>query len=557
MRPTCLVAPLACLLLSGFATVARAQEQVAVQLTPVVGQYALQEVSFQLPGEPGNLYDPAQIAVDGEFTAPSGQKLLLPAFYWESGPPAPGNAVGAPAWKLRFTPVEIGSYILRLQISRRGQSARQAGIAAFDCIASDRAGFVWRSGRYFKLSAGEDFFPIGANRCWGEPGSLDPYLQDMKALSEAGGNCLRIWLAPWWLPIEKGPGVYDSSAAARLDRIVQQAEALHLRLIICIEQHGNLQAEGSEIALWKLHPYNAVNGGPCATPPEFFTSPEALRLFRNRLRYLVARWGYSSSVMAWELFNEVEFADYGPDGFWAHREQVTAWHRDMARYLRERDPWRHLVATSSDIELQRRLLDEEALDMIQIHLYDGPEAAGQLAEKCADLARSVGAPLLVGEYGQKEGPIAPALVTEGVVAAALAGNGAGALPWLQGVVAPSSAYARLGAARLFLEKIRWEDGQFVPMPVAVIRQPGGPAHVIGLKGRKEMVVVAWPGPGAREGAELALRVGGAQGRFTCEAWDLQRGETLRNSTLTATETGLDLNLNAFMGPVGFKLERLP
>ena len=527
-----------------------------MQLKPAVGQYALQEISFQLPGESGNLYDAAQIAVDGEFTAPSGQKLLLPAFYWERAQPTPGNAVGASAWKLRFAPAEIGSYILRLQVSRRGQPARQAGIAAFDCVASDRTGFVRRSGRYFKLNTGEDFFPIGANRCWGEPGALEPYLQDMKALSEAGGNCLRIWLAPWWLPIEKGPGAYDTSAAARLDRIVQQAETINLRLIICIEQHGNLQGERSEIALWKSNPYNAVNGGPCATPADFFTNPEALRLFRNRLRYLVARWGYSSSVMAWELFNEVEFADYGWGGFEARREQVTAWHREMARYLRERDPWHHLVATSSDIELQRRLLDEEALDMIQIHLYDRQDVAARLAEKCAELARVAGAPLLVGEFGQSREYAGPALVTEGVVAAALAGTGAGALPWLQDVAAPSSAYARLGAARLFLERIRWEEGQFAPMPVAVVRQPGGAAHVIGLKGRKEMLVVAWPGPGAREGAELALRIGGARGRFTCEVWDLQRGETLRNSTLTATETGLDLNLDAFMGPVGFKIEQL-
>ncbi len=544
------------LILCALPAAARAQEQIKIQLAPTVGQYAREEISFQLPREQGNPCDPAQIAVDGEFTTPSGQKLLLPAFNWEGAQPAAGRAGEAATWKLRFSPVEIGSYILRVRVSRHGQPAQQAGIAAFDCIASNRTAFVRRSGRYFKLSTGEGFLPVGANRCWGEPGALDPYLQDMKALSDAGANCLRIWLAPWWLPIEKGPGVYDPAVAARLDRIVEQAEALGLRLVVCIEQHGNLQEAGSEIALWRLHPYNAVNGGPCAAPAEFFTKPEALGLFRNRLRYLVARWGYSSSVMAWELFNEVEFADYGPGDFDAHRGEVLAWHREMARCLRECDPWHHLVATSSDIDLQRRLLDEEALDMIQLHLYDRQDVATRLAEKCAELTRLVEAPLLVGEFGRKDENAGPALVTDGVVAAAMGGIGVGALPWLQDVTAPSACYARLGAARLFLEGIRWEEGQFEPMPVSIVRQTGAPAHGIGLKGRKQMLAVAWPGPGAREGEELTLRIGGAHGRFTCEVWDLERGKTLRNSILTATADALDLDMVAVVGPVGFKIEQI-
>ena len=28
--------------------------------------------------------------------------------------------------------------------------------------------------------------------------------------------------------------------------------------------------------------------------------------YKNRLRYLVARYGYSTSVFAWEFFNEVQ-----------------------------------------------------------------------------------------------------------------------------------------------------------------------------------------------------------------------------------------------------------
>lgn len=38
---------------------------------------------------------------------------------------------------------------------------------------------------------------------------------------------------------------------------------------------------------------------------DFFTNAEAIADYKNRLRYLVARYAYSTSVFAWEFFNEV------------------------------------------------------------------------------------------------------------------------------------------------------------------------------------------------------------------------------------------------------------
>ena len=38
---------------------------------------------------------------------------------------------------------------------------------------------------------------------------------------------------------------------------------------------------------------------------DFFTDVRAKADYKNRLRYLVARYGYSTSVFAWEFFNEV------------------------------------------------------------------------------------------------------------------------------------------------------------------------------------------------------------------------------------------------------------
>lgn len=38
---------------------------------------------------------------------------------------------------------------------------------------------------------------------------------------------------------------------------------------------------------------------------DFFTNERARADYKQRLRYLVARYGYSTSIFAWEFFNEV------------------------------------------------------------------------------------------------------------------------------------------------------------------------------------------------------------------------------------------------------------
>ena len=38
-------------------------------------------------------------------------------------------------------------------------------------------------------------------------------------------------------------------------------------------------------------------------------NPRAVAATRVKYRYIIARWGYATHVMAWELFNEVEGTD--------------------------------------------------------------------------------------------------------------------------------------------------------------------------------------------------------------------------------------------------------
>ncbi len=56
-------------------------------------------------------------------------------------------------------------------------------------------------------------------------------------------------------------------------------------------------------------PCNIKNGGPLEKLIDYFTNPKAQKANYDRLRYLVARYGYSPNVFVWELWNEVDGND--------------------------------------------------------------------------------------------------------------------------------------------------------------------------------------------------------------------------------------------------------
>ena len=102
---------------------------------------------------------------------------------------------------------------------------------------------------------------------------------------------------------------------------------------------------------WAENPYDVTNdigstNGFMTNPVQFFTNTTAIVLTERMLRYSIARWGYSTSIMAWELFNEVQFTDAGQTGQWGI---IQAWHDQMAIFIRSQDPYHHLITTSSDL----------------------------------------------------------------------------------------------------------------------------------------------------------------------------------------------------------------
>ena len=150
-----------------------------------------------------------------------------------------------------------------------------------------------------------------------------------------------------------GLGRYSPGNAWRLDEVMRLARENGVYLMFCLGTYGEFTEGGFfNEGCWVSNPYNARNGGPCRRPADFWTSPEARKLYQRRLRYLIARWGSSPTCSR------------GSSGTRSpQRRQGNAWVGEMAAYLKQHDPYRHLVSTTygdaGDLEDSRRRLHHD------------------------------------------------------------------------------------------------------------------------------------------------------------------------------------------------------
>jgi hypothetical protein len=317
-----------------------------------------------------NPFDVNDIELLGVFVAPSGRELVIPGFWMQ--PYAnqcetpceteDWQAVGDAAWLVRFTPQEVGEWVYSLQVRNDG-SLISSEDGSFEVAPSARPGFIraGANGRYFQYENGQPYFPIGHNLkwSWAEIGGVAIYQQWLEDLCATGGNFARLFIdVPWFVNLEwEGPaGDYRTAqaASAQLDAILASAQENGIALQLVLLWHQTLNTYTSPpvnlpdnfprpdvSADWDNHPYNILNGGPLSGPGVFFFDERARELFQRRLRYIVARWGYSPEVFAWEIVDEIDWT--------VNYDAVAAdaWLQDMASYLRQIDQQGHLITAGS------------------------------------------------------------------------------------------------------------------------------------------------------------------------------------------------------------------
>ena len=357
-----------------------------------VKQYDAVFFEVALTGEWDNPYLQEEAALDMVLTAPSGKELVLPCFYKE------GESGAESTWEARFTPQEKGKYTYFFRYTQDGQVASESAPATFKSRRSKLQGILHvRDNWTLVYDNGQPFRGVGINLCWESRTQDDSkFFSDLHEqhdrfnfdamlpdFAKNGGNFTRMWICDWNFPIDRQTGFnnhryeetteyMNRSAVERLDHVVNLSDDLGIKIMLCMGQ-GNVVADQA-----------------------FFTCPDAKVRYRNYLRYIVARWGYSPAIAMWEFFNEIDNVQHNaPDGV-IPAEYIVAWHDEMSTYLAGLDPFQHIRTTSISHRDLEGLNDLANLDINQKHIYNATHVVPETID--AYIAKH-NKPYIVGEVG--------------------------------------------------------------------------------------------------------------------------------------------------------------
>jgi len=369
-----------------------------------------------------NPFDSREVRVEAVVTPEGGEAWRVPGFVYRACERALVDGhervevMGDPEWQVRLSFAKTGRHTVTVEVADASGTSTSSAVE-ITATAADVAGMVRRCAtdhRYFVTDRGETLFLVGANVCWGNQAGTFSYDTWLPHYAEAGCNFVRLWLSPHWMTFgmntpSSGYDAIDLANAWRLDYVLEMCERLGLRAMLCIDSFNILRSKKGQYGLWEDSVYARVNGGPLDTPEAYFTDETMRRAYCDRLRYLVARYGYSASVFAWEFWNEVDIVDHYDSA------AVTAWHRDMACYLRDLDPWKHLIGTSHASPKGDPDVDAlPELDFVQTHHYGARDIALVFANDRETKAAAADRPHFHGEFGITGGGETPKVDPKGI-----------------------------------------------------------------------------------------------------------------------------------------------
>jgi hypothetical protein len=466
------------------------------------GQYELFEFEFDLQKEYDNPFDAGEVAVDLIITDGKETLQTVPCFFNEeyaySNTDQKWIPAGRSSWKARYTPDKPGEYSYFIRIKD------QKGITESESrqliVTSGRnKGFIRAyTSNYLLFDDGSPFFANSFNLCIPPRDRPFDYEYFFRKWKDNRMNYTRLWLAPPWgeyafalewtdpqFPSQQGKlGLkrYNQEVAARLDDFMQKAEEYGIYIMLCLGDERELETgifRNEELppnrSFWHANPYNRENGGPAASPLEFFILDEAKHLYKNRLRYLIARWGYSTHLIMWEFWNEIDHPKWCQD--WTFVQKTVAnWHQEMGDYIRKQDPFHHLISTSFAHENNQPLIwTLTEMDVIQAHNYGGSEnlATGAL-RMTAELKRAFPEkPMLISEYGTDfhgythEGGAEEIAIHNSIWASALSGATGITHWWWWDDIDEYDLYPHYNHLGIFIEKIPWLECKNLDLKINV------------------------------------------------------------------------------------------
>jgi len=297
---------------------------------------------------------------------------------------------------------------------------------------------------------------------------------------------------------------------------------------------------------------------------------KAIHHAKGLLRYVVARWGYSTSVAAWEYFNEIN-PGLPTDRFYA----------ELGEYFEQIDIYQHLRTTSAWAPCEKNWRHPK-LDIADLHWYMRPawgeiwkdevaavmDRAKFLREHASDK------PALLGEFGlaTDNWALNPYMKQDGELthfhnvlwASALSGLSGTALLWWWEQLDIQGAYRHYKPLASFLADVPFTKAGLRQVSARVSDQQ---ARVIGLQGKDcayvwlfnpqatwSKLVIDKVVPADIEGAILEVK-GLDSGVYQVQWWHTHEGKVVNQEDILLSEQVCRILIPTFVKDIACKINR--
>jgi hypothetical protein len=298
-----------------------------------VGMYDKFEIDVDLEAQYTNPYDFKQIDLYAIFTSPSGKIWRTNGFF------------DGKTWLIRLAPNELGKWKYKVHVKDMVASS-ESNKRSFKVIASENKGWVKISpdnNRYFVHDDLSTYFGVGVAFPW----NVTTFGLDK--IKNAGGNFITYWNGNYdgagnrggqsqLMPTLLGPGQIDQAKSQRIDQIVDMLDERDMKMSFVIWPHDSLADNIDWPKTWDSNGFSKI--GPAK---DFFSDEKFWPDQEILYRYIIARWGHSSTIGLWGIVCEIN----GTDGWQlGSKSDANKWTTRVQEYFVANDPYRHITSGS-------------------------------------------------------------------------------------------------------------------------------------------------------------------------------------------------------------------